>query len=92
MPSTPETSQQTPSTAKVLPKVQSYSLPLSDMAAVASASGLEWVNSDASKIAAVQAQIAAEPKPVDVPRQRPPVVVVQDEPLIMVETKRDLGT
>jgi ribonuclease E len=61
------------------------------MAQVASSSGLEWVNSDASKIAAVQAQIAAEPKPVHVPRERPPVVEIKNEPLVMVETKRDLG-
>lgn len=52
---------------------------------------MQWVNSDASKIAAVQAQIAAEAKPVHVPRERPPVVAVKNEPLVMVETKRDLG-
>ena len=74
-----------------LPKVQAYSLPVADMAQVASSSGLQWVGSDAAKIAAVQAQIAAEPKPVHVPRERPPVVEIKNEPLVMVETKRDLG-
>jgi ribonuclease E len=48
------------------------------------------VNSNADKIAAVQAQIAAEPKPVHIPRERPPAVVIDDAPLVLVETKRDL--
>jgi ribonuclease E len=74
-----------------LPKVQAYSLPVADMAQVAESSGLQWVNSDAAKIAAVQAQIAAEPKPVHVPRERPPAVEISNEPLVMVETKRDLA-
>jgi ribonuclease E len=61
------------------------------MTQVAENSGLQWIGSDAAKIAAVQAQIAAEPKPVHVPRERPPVVEIKNEPLVMVETKRDLG-
>jgi ribonuclease E len=74
-----------------LPKVQAYALPVADMAQIAESSGLQWVGSDAAKIAAVQAQIAAEPKPVHVPRERPPVVEIKNEPLVMVETKRDLA-
>ena len=74
-----------------LPKVQAYALPVADMAKVAEDSGLQWIGSDAAKIAAAQAQIAAEPKPVHVPRERPPVVEISNEPLVMVETKRDLG-
>lgn len=58
---------------------------------MASASGLEWVNTDAQKVAAVQAAIAAEPKPVHIPRERPPAVVVDEGPLVLVETRRDLG-
>jgi ribonuclease E len=76
--------------ARSMPKVASYALPMADMAQVASSSGLEWVNSDASKIAVVQAQIAAEPKPVHVPRPRPAPVVIDQGPLVLVETKRDL--
>jgi ribonuclease E len=48
------------------------------------------VNSDAQKIAAVQAAIAAEPKPVRVPRERPPMIVIDEGPLVLVETRRDL--
>jgi ribonuclease E len=76
--------------AQSMPKVSSYALPLADMAQVASGSGLQWVNSNPDKIAAVQAQIAAEPKPVHVPRERPPAVVIDNAPLVLVETKRDL--
>ncbi|MGA8516038.1 MAG: ribonuclease E/G, partial [Burkholderiaceae bacterium] len=73
-----------------MPKISSYALPISDMAQVASSSGLQWVNSNPEKIAAVQAQIAAEPKPVHIPRERPPAVVIDNAPLVLVETKRDL--
>ena len=50
-----------------------------------------WVNSDTDKVAAVQAAIAAEPKPVHVPRERPPLVVLDEGPLILVETRKDLS-
>ena len=75
-----------------MPKVASFELPLGALAQVAESSGLNWVNSDASKIAAVQAAIAAEPKPVHVPRVRPRVAPSQEGPLVLVETKRDLST
>jgi ribonuclease E len=64
---------------------------VADLEQVASSSGLQWVNSDADKVAAVRAAIAAEPKPVHVPRERPPVVVVDEGPLVLVETRKDLG-
>ena len=68
----------------------SYDLPLQDLAQVANASGLQWVNSDSTKIAQVQAAMAAEQRPAHVPRERPPVVAVEASPLMLVETKRDL--
>lgn len=74
-----------------LPKVGSFALPVSELEQVAQGSGLQWVATDASKIAAVQSAIAAESKPVHVPRERPPVVVIADEPLVLVETRRDLS-
>ena len=48
------------------------------------------MNSDQEKVAKVQAAIAAEPKPVHVPREPRPVVVVDEGPLVLVETRRDL--
>ncbi len=75
---------------KALPRVQPFELPVDELARIAESSGLQWVNSDAERIAAAQAAIAAEPKPVHVPRERPPVVVVDEGPLVLVETRRDL--
>ena len=73
-----------------LPRVQPFQLPVQQLVQVAEGSGLHWVNSDAEKIAAVQAAIAAEPQPVRVPRERPAPIVVDEGPLVLVETKRDL--
>ena len=75
---------------KALPQVATYDLPLQDLTQVANASGLQWVNSNTSKIAETQAAMAAEPRPAHVPRERAPVVAVQASPLVLVETKRDL--
>lgn len=75
---------------RALPKVQTYELPLQDLAQVAQSSGLQWVNSDASKIAEVQAAMAAEPQPIHVPRERAPAPQIDTGPLVLVETKRDL--
>jgi ribonuclease E len=73
-----------------MPKVTPYTLPTEALLEVAQQSGLQWVNSDAAKVQAIQAAIAAEPKPVHVPRERPAPVVVDEGPLVLVETKRDL--
>ena len=74
-----------------MPRVQAFVLPVEQMHQIAQSSGLQWVNSDADKIAAVQAAIAAEPRPIHVPRERAPVVALDDGPLVLVETRRDLG-
>ncbi len=74
-----------------MPKAQPFTLPVHDLEQIAITAGLAWVNSDATKVAAVQAAIAAEPKPVHVPRERPPVVVFDEGPLVLVETRRDLS-
>ena len=74
-----------------MPAIASYALPTDSLVQVAQDSGLQWVNSDPSRIAAVQAAIAAEPKPVHVPRERPAAVVVDQGPLVVVATQRVLG-
>ena len=76
--------------AITLPKVASYDLPMQDLVQVAQGSGLQWVNSDAGKIAEAQAAIAAEVKPAHTPRERPASVASSEGPLVLVETKRDL--
>lgn len=75
-----------------LPAVASYTLPIDSLQQVAQSSGLVWVNSDSAKVAAVQAAIAAEPQAVRVPRERPPAVVLNEGPLVLVETRKDLKT
>lgn len=68
-----------------------FALPVGELQQLAETAGLQWVQSDGEKIAAAQAAIAAEPKPVRVLRERPPVVVVDEGPLVLVETRKDLS-
>ncbi len=77
---------------RALPKGQPFELPLNELAQIAESSGLQWVNSDADRIAQARAAIAAESKPVHVPRERPPAIVLDEGPLVLVETRRDLGS
>jgi ribonuclease E len=71
--------------------VRPYVLAVDDLQQVAQSAGLEWVNSDAAKVSAVQAAIAAEPQLIRVPRVIKPVVLPDDGPLVLVETRRDLS-
>jgi ribonuclease E len=75
-----------------MPAAAIYTLPIDSLQQVAQSSGLVWVNSDADKVAAVQAAIAAEPQADRVPRERPPMVVVNEGPLVLVETRKDLNS
>ena len=76
--------------APAAPAAAAYTLPMDALQQIAQGSGLEWVNSDAAKVAQVQASIANQPAPLHVPRERPALVVADDGPLVLVETKRDL--
>ena len=76
--------------AAALPKVTPFELPLGELDALAQSAGLQWVNSDADKVATVQAAIAAAPQAIHVPRERPPLVVLDEGPLVLVETRKDL--
>jgi ribonuclease E len=73
-----------------MPKVHPFTLPVTELTQIADQSGLTWVNSDPAKVASVQATIAAEPKPVHLPRERPTVAAPDDRPLVLVETRLDL--
>ena len=68
-----------------------YELPTGDLNALASGVGLEWVNSDAAKVQAVRDAMAAQHKTIHVPRLPRPMVVVDDGPLVLVETRKDLS-
>ena len=65
-------------------------LKCSELAQIAEGSGLQWVNSNPERIAQAQAAMAAEAKPARVPRERPPAIVVDAGPLVLVETRLDL--
>jgi ribonuclease E len=71
--------------------VPTFVLPTDSLQAVAQAAGLQWVGSDAEKIRAVQAEMAATPAPVHVPRERKPVERSDEGPLVLVETRKDLS-
>jgi len=71
--------------------VAPFVLPTDSLQAVAEAAGLQWVNSDAEKIRAAQAEMAAQPAPVHVPRERKPVQIDDAGPLVLVETRKDLS-
>jgi ribonuclease E len=73
-----------------MPAVQAFELKVDQLAAIAEQAGLQWIQSDTDKVAQVQAAIAAEPKPVHVPREPKPVAVIDEGPLVLVETRRDL--
>jgi ribonuclease E len=76
--------------ASRMPQVGGFQLPLDELHTLAQRSGLEWINSDAAKVALVAAAIAAEPAPARVPRERPARIVLDEGPLILVETRKDL--
>lgn len=78
-----------PNTA-AMPPTQGFALPVDELARVANASGLVWVNSDADKVASLRSAMAAEPQPVHQPRPVPVLQPQDDSPLVLVETKRDL--
>jgi ribonuclease E len=80
-----------PAPAPAAMPVAAFVLPTTALTTLASEAGLQWVHSDAEKILAVQAAMAAEPKPAHVPRQPRPAVVVDDGPLVLVETRKDLS-
>ncbi|MEP6876770.1 MAG: ribonuclease E/G, partial [Burkholderiales bacterium] len=78
-------------TAPVAVTAAPFVLPTDSLQAVAEAAGLQWVNSDAEKIRAVQAAMAATPAQAHVPRERKPVQVGDEGPLVLVETRKDLS-
>jgi ribonuclease E len=77
--------------AQSAPPTQPFVLPTDELSAVASNLGLEWVHSDSEKIRAAQDAIASEPKPVHVPREPKSEVSVDDGPLVLIETRKDLS-
>ncbi|HEX6019588.1 MAG TPA: Rne/Rng family ribonuclease [Burkholderiaceae bacterium] len=73
------------------PSLPQFDLPTHELQQLAGGVGLQWVQSDADKVRRVQEAIAAEAKPVHVPRERTPLVLADDGPLVLVETRKDLS-
>ena len=73
------------------PAAADYVLPMDALVAVADGAGLQWVNSDAEKIRAAHEAMAAMPKPIHVPREIVKPVAVDEGPLVLVETRKDLS-
>jgi len=85
----PSVSLMTPAAPVALP--EDYVLPMDSLVAVAESAGLQWVNSDAGRIQAVQEAMAQTPPPAHRPREIRAVEVVAEGPLVLVETKKDLS-
>ena len=68
-----------------------FVLPLGSLEAIAESAGLQWVNSDAEKIRAVQEAMANQPSPIHAPRERKAVAATDEGPLVLVETRKDLS-
>ena len=79
------------SKAAGMPRVGHYELPTATLLEMTHASHLEWVQSDPIKVQATQERMAQEPKVVHPKRERPPAVNLEQGPLVLVETKRDLS-
>jgi len=98
-PAAPEPEPEVEATARALappphepmPRAAAFVLPTDELRSVAEGAGLEWVGSDAQKIRAVQEAMASEPAPVRVLRERKPAPVVDEGPLVLVETVKDLS-
>jgi ribonuclease E len=71
--------------------IEPFVLPLGTLEAIAESAGLQWVNSDAEKIRAAREAMAREPAPIHVPRERKPVERIDEGPLVLVETRKDLS-
>ncbi len=91
-PVAPPAAEVAPAVAAAAPaRTEPYALPMDSLHSLAQTAGLEWVNSDAEKIRAVQAAMAAEPQPIRVPREPKRHVLADEGPLVLVETRKDLS-
>jgi ribonuclease E len=80
-----------PAPAVIAAPAAPFVLQLDQLNNVAETAGLQWVNSDASKIKAAQEAMAREPTPIRVPREIKAPAPVNESALVMVETRKDLS-
>jgi len=80
-----------PASLPITAELVAYELPMDELAAVAEGSGLEWVNTDVEKVRMAQEAMANAPKSVPLPRAPKQAVELDDGPLVLVETRKDLS-
>lgn len=68
-----------------------FVLPIAALQSLAADAGLQWVHSDEQKVKVAQEAIASAPKPMHVPRLPKPRVALDEGPLVLVETRKDLS-
>ena len=90
VPAAPANAPVAPTATTGLPRVTPFELPLNELQRIAEGAGLEWINSDAQRVAQVQAAIAATPAVPRTPREPNRMVLPDEGPLVLVETRRDL--
>jgi len=92
---TPATTTAAPSApverAALRAPAEPFDLPIQALQSLAAEAGLQWVHSDAQKVQAAQDAIAHTPKAPHVPRAPKPRVQVDEGPLVLVETRKDLS-
>ncbi|MGE5714142.1 MAG: Rne/Rng family ribonuclease [Betaproteobacteria bacterium] len=71
-----------------LPPVTPAPMPIEQLQAVLQLAGLSLVQTEPGKLSETQARLAAEPRPVRVPRERPQLPPLDEGPLIQVETRQ----
>jgi ribonuclease E len=74
--------------ASTFTRVAEAPLPLEQLLPVLESAGMTLAQTNADKLAQVQARIAAEPRPPRVPRSRPDLPPPDTGPLVQVETRR----
>ena len=90
VPAAPANAPVAPTATTGLPRVTPFELPLNELQRIAEGAGLEWINSDAQRVAQVQVAIAATPAVPRTPREPNRMVLPDEGPLVLVETRRDL--
>jgi ribonuclease E len=68
------------------------SLPIADLNAVVQAAGLQWVQSDPIRVEQAQRTLRQMIVPKQAPRQRKPLALADEGPLMLVETRKALPT
>lgn len=78
--------------AKTSSPTSVYTLPEQQLQALAQNAGLQWIATNPQRVAQVQEEIRNEPKPIRTPREPKPAIAMEEGPLVLVETKKDLRT